>query len=220
MRGAIIMTAEPPADAHKDLLRLMTWLSPSFPVGAYSYSQGLEWAIDAGVISDRASLVSWLTDVAERGSGWNDAVLLAAAWRGENVAQLAEALSPAAERHAETMQQGAAFAAAAAHWAAELAPAPYPVVVGMVCSRLGIPLEAVLTAWLNSFLVNLVSVAVRLVPLGQVEGLRALRGLEPVILAAARRASRSSLDDLGSATICADIAAMKHEVQMSRIFRS
>ena len=214
------MTSEPPADAHKDLLRLMTWLSPSFPTGAYSYSQGLEWAIDAGVISHRPGLVSWLTDVAERGSGWNDAVLLAAAWRGENVAQLAEALSPSQERHLETMQQGAAFAAAASHWAVDLAPAPYPVVVGTICSRLGIPLEAALTAWLNSMLVNLVSVAVRLVPIGQVEGLLALRALEPVILSVAGKASRSSLDDLGSATICADIAAMKHEVQISRIFRS
>jgi urease accessory protein len=203
-----------------DLLRLMTWLSPTFPVGSFSYSHGLEWAISSGAITDGASLTSWLTDLAERGGGWNDMVVLTAAWRGEEVAELVEAMAPSAERHLETMQLGEAFAAATVHWTVNVPRAPYPVAVGVVCGRSGIGIEATLVAWLHSFLANLVSVAVRLIPLGQVEGLAVLRNLEPAVLAAARRASVSRLDDLGGATFVSDIASMKHEMQHMRVFRT
>jgi urease accessory protein len=207
-------------DRPGDLLRLLAWFSPSFPVGAFSYSHGLEWAIDAGVVADRASLTSWLSDLAERGSGWNDMVLLAAAWRGEDVAALAESMSPSAERQLETMQLGAAFALAALPWIADLPRGPFPVAVGAACARMSIGIEAALAAFLHSFLANLISVAVRLIPLGHVQGLAVLHELEPMVLATALRAAASNLDDLGSATILSDIASMRHEVQHKRVFRS
>lgn len=204
------------------LLRLMTWLSPAFPVGAFAYSHGLERAIHDGMVADRASLAGWLTELLERGSAWNDAVLLAAAWRGEDVAELAEAMAGSRERHMETTLQGEAFLQAAAVWAGEggSEAAPYCVAVGTAARRAGIDLGLALAAYLHAFASNLVQAALRLVPLGQRDGVAALAALEPVVLEATRRAERSTLDDLGSATILSEITAMKHETQYSRVFRS
>jgi len=214
------------------LARLMTWLSPAFPVGAFAYSHGLERAIHDGVIRDRTSLVEWLETLLERGSAWNDAVLLAEAWRcaqagdgiGE-VAELAEAMSASRERHMETTLQGGAFVDAMAAWSGAL-PAgeeetiAYPVAVGAAAARHGAGLDAALTAYLHVFASNLVQASIRLVPLGQRDGVATIAALEPVVLRAARRAAASTLDDLGSCAIFADIMSMNHETQYSRVFRS
>lgn len=206
--------------ADPQLLRLLTWLSPAFPVGAFAYSHGLERAIHDNTIRDRATLVVWLSDLLAQGSGWNDAVLCAASWRGEDVAELAEAMAGSRERHLETTLQGDAFAQAVAPWTGEASPAPYPVAVGRAARDQNIALDAVLTAYSHAFASNLVQAAVRLVPLGQRDGVAALAALEPVILDTASRASHSTLDDLGTATVLSDIAAMRHETQYSRVFRS
>ncbi len=214
------------------LARLMTWLSPAFPVGSFAYSHGLERAIHDGLIRDRASLREWLETLLEQGSAWNDAVLLAEAWRkigaGEEiteVAELAEAMSGSRERHMETTLQGGAFVDAMAAWSGEApdggeGPIAYPVAVGSAAARHGIALTDALTAYLHAFASNLVQACVRLVPLGQRDGVATLAALEPVILRIARRAAASTLDDLGSCTIRADILSMNHETQYSRVFRS
>jgi len=220
------------------LLRLMSWLSPAFPVGAFAYSHGLERAINDGLICDQPSLVSWLTDLVERGSGWNDAVLLAQAWREasagrdcEDVMELAEAMAGSRERHMETTLQGAAFGEAVAAWIVpeerqpaqplvDGRPVSYPVAVGIAAALHSISLPETLTAHLHAFTSNLIQAAVRLVPLGQRDGIAVLTALEPVILRAASRAARSSLDDLGSATFFSDLLSMRHETQYSRVFRS
>lgn len=214
------------------LARLMTWLSPAFPVGAFAYSHGLERAIHDGLIADRITLVAWLEALLERGSAWNDAVLLAEAWRSafvgdgiEAVAELAAAMAGSRERHMETTLQGGAFADAMVAWGGgELADReeamPYPVAVGAAAARHAIRLEDALVAYLHAFASNLVQVSVRLVPLGQRDGVAALAALEAVILRTARKAAASTLDDLGSCTLVADITAMNHETQYSRVFRS
>jgi len=214
------------------LARLMTWLSPAFPVGAFAYSHGLERAIHDGLIRDRQGLLAWLEVLLERGSAWNDAVLLAGAWRnvaaGESisdVAELAEAMAGSRERHMETTLQGSAFVDAMAAWGGEPpadgeGPVAYPVAVGSAAARHGIELADALTAYLHAFASNLVQACVRLVPLGQRDGVATLAALEPVILRTARRAAISTLDDLGSCTIRADILSMNHETQYSRVFRS
>jgi urease accessory protein len=198
----------------------MTLLSPAFPTGGFSYSHGLEWAVHAGLVQDRSDLAHWLSDLLERGSIWNDAVLLAAAWRGEAVEELAEAMAGSAERHLETMQQGAAFMAAAQAWAPGYHRSTYSVAVGKIASRLAIPLELTLTAYLSAFITNLVSSAQRLVPIGQSGAVAILHSFEERILATAARAAVSTIDDLGSATIMSEIASMRHEAQPSRIFRT
>ena len=234
----------PPSDGSRalspaatpELLKLLTFLSPAFPVGSFSYSHGLEWLIDGGAIATAENLRSWIGDLLEIGSGWNDAVLLAAAYRAAAaeperlvaIAELAEAMAPSKERHLETMAQGRAFLMAiSAAWPCaavdrlvQAGGAAYPVAVAAVAAGHDIALETALPAWLNAFAASLVSVGVRLVPLGQSAGLQVLAELHPLIATVAERASRSTLDDLGAATILSDIAAMRHEEQFSRVFRT
>ncbi|MDD2869274.1 urease accessory protein UreF [Neomegalonema sp.] len=214
-----------------ELLRLLTWLSPSFPIGAFAYSHGLEQAIHEGLIHDRESLRLWLEDLVSLGSGWNDAVLLAEAWRAARaqdsaalraLAELAEALAGGRERHMETMLQGEAFLRAAAPWTGVAEPAPLasPLAVGETAARAGLPLEAVLLACLHAFAANLLQGAVRLVPLGQSDALAILSALEAPLLAASARAACSTLEDLGSSTFLSDLMTLRHEALHSRVFRS
>jgi urease accessory protein len=212
-------------EAH--LLRLMTWLSPDFPVGAFSYSHGLETVIRDGTVADADTLTAWISGLIEHGSGWTDAVLFKAAWEADapalaEIAELAAAMAPSLERRRETLGQGEAFLIAARAWGPPplSGPMAYPVAVGCVAGAARAPLETALTAWLHAFAANLVSVAVRAVPLGQTDGVAVIAGLEPVILAAAARAAASTLDDLGSSALSSDIAAMRHETLGVRLFIS
>lgn len=212
------------------LLRLLTWLSPAFPVGMFGWSHGLEQAIADGTVSNGDDLIDWINGLVEFGSGWTDAVLLAEAHaaardpgRLQDVADLAAALAPSAERLAETLGQGAAFLKAVRAWpdaAPAVDPAPWPIAVGAACGLAGIAIEDAATATLHAFATNLVSVALRAIPLGQTEGVRVMAAVEPVVLAAAARAARSTLDDLGSAALLSDIAAMRHETLQPRLFLS
>jgi urease accessory protein len=214
------------------LLRLMTWLSPAFPVGAFSYSGGLERAVSDGQVSNAASLSSWLATLMANGAIWNDAVLLAEAYRSladgprlADVMELAEALAGSAERHKETMLQGEAFLMAASSWphgALERlsGSAAYPVAVGAVAGAHDVGLEAALTAYLHSVASNLVSVAIRCGVIGQRDGVATLAGLEDAILHLSGKATLSTLDDLGTATVLADIASLRHETLQTRLFRS
>jgi urease accessory protein len=205
------------------LIRLLTWLSPAFPVGAFGYSHGLEQAIRDGAVRDAASLEDWLATLVELGSAWTDAVLLAAAWRGETqAAELAAALAPSQERLRETVAQGEAFLTAVRAWSEPplAGPIAYPVAVGAVAAAHGIALEPALIAYLHAFSASLTGAALRAIPLGQSDGVRVAAALEPLILATAARAAAASLDDLGSAAILSDIAAMRHETLEGRLFVS
>ncbi len=212
------------------LIRLMTWLSPAFPVGAFSYSHGIERAVHDGLIHDMPSLQAWLDDLLHHGSVWNDAVLFAAAWREadtdglEGIAALGAAMAGSSERHMETMLQGSAFVQAIGHWAGRVSDiadeVPYPVAVAAIAARNGVELEPGIAAFLHAVLSNLIQGAVRLVPLGQSHGVALMAAMEAPILTTAVRAAHSSLDDLGSTAIMSDIMAMQHETQYSRVFRS
>lgn len=213
-----------------ELPRLLTWLSPGFPTGAFAYSHGLEWAVEAGDVGDEASLADWLDALLRHGSGRNDAILLRHAHRAEDlpalqaVADLAAA-QPGLERRAETLGQGEAFAIAARVWGAPLleglrGPPAYPVAVGALARAHAIAEDAAALGLLHAFLANLVAAAVRLVPLGQTAGLRVLAALEPALHAAAAESAAAPLDALGSACWRADIAAMRHETQYTRLFRT
>jgi len=221
------------------LYRLMTWLSPSFPVGAFSYSSGIEWAVEAGDITDAASLRQWLTSILVNGAGICDAIFLANIHRAaaanddvtlKEIAELASAFAPSRERHLETTAQGRAFieiARTAWHHAAldRLMAAcesnfAYPVAVGLVSAAHRIPLAPTLHAFLHAVVSNWISAAARLIPLGQTDSQRVLARLEPDVAATAKRALSAPLDDLGSATFRADLASLRHETQYTRLFRS
>jgi urease accessory protein len=206
---------------HSQLLLLLNWMSPAFPIGAYAYSHGLEWAIDDGLVQSSADVKSWISDVITCGSGWNDAVLFAQEFQNQNVNELALALCSSRERHLETTQLGAAFQIAASMFVTfERAPdeIAYPIAAARACLAMGINQSHALLAFLQGFSSAQISVAVRLVPLGQTAGLEIMRDLMPVISATAKRASCATLADIGSQTLLADVAAMKHETQHSRIF--
>ncbi|WP_305986646.1 urease accessory protein UreF [Roseibium sp. MMSF_3544] len=228
------------------LYRLMTFLSPAFPIGAFTYSHGLEQVIERGDVTNAADLEAWLTDILRYGTGRNDAILLQEAHRAcvegdrETLLDLRElglALQPSRERHLETSAQGTAFLETAAKsWApgtvtpaetlfhgvanADRDPWPYPVALGLVCAAHAIPAEAATTSFLQAFAANIVSAAIRAVPLGQNDGQKVLAHLEPVIFEVSQTAASSGLEDLGSSTFLADIASMAHETQYSRLFRS
>jgi urease accessory protein len=210
------MTTTAPTEA---LLRLLTWLSPAFPTGGFAYSHGLEWAVEAGDVTNAATLEAWVRDVIAHGSGRNDVILLRHAHRGEDVADLALALAPSLERRRETLLLGEAFAAAAAPWGGTNS-APYPVAVGRLGARNAVQEDSLAAAYLNAFTASLVSAAVRLVPLGQQAGLRVLAALHPVIVDTVAETRAATLTDLGGACFRSDIAAMRHETQYTRLFRS
>jgi urease accessory protein len=211
------------SDATLHLARLMAWLSPVFPTGGFAYSAGLEQARADGLVADEAALESWLDMLVTRGSFWNEAVLIAAAWRGESdLSPLAMALAATAERHRETLDQGAAFLDAASAWGAHNLPreTPLPVALGAVCAQAGIPLADALTASLQTLVSNQLQAAIRLSLIGQSGAARLLAALEPVILATAETAETSTLDDLGGCAFMADIMSVRHETLEPRIFLS
>jgi len=208
------------------ILRLLTWLSPAFPTGAYAYSHGLEFAVADGDVTDGVTLRAWLEDLLLLGPGRSDTILLRHAHRAAadperlaEIAELAAALAPGRERRAETLGLGAAFATAAAPWGG-VAPAAYPVAVGALAGRSDIFADDAATAYLQAFVANLVVAAVRLVPLGQSAGLVVLAALEPTMLAVLEDTKNAGLDDLGGACWRSDIAAMRHETQYTRLFRT
>jgi len=208
-------------------LILTQMLSPAFPVGAFSYSHGLEQAIDAGLVRDADGLQHWLDGVLAYGAGRNDALLLAAAFRAqsgaarENLDALALALAPSAERHDETRALGAAFGRTARGvWALELADHAYPVAVGTVARVLGLAVAPVLALFLQGFLGNLVTIGVRAIPLGQTEGQRILAALSGRVNEMLAGLLAADLDDIGGCAIAGDIVAMRHETMNTRIFRS
>lgn len=211
-------------DMHS-LILLLNWMSPTFPIGSFAYSHGLEQAIADGRLRDGKDVEGWIADLLQRGSGWNDAVLFARCWDGnmDDLNRMALAFCSSSERYQETTQLGRSFNIAAAVWTGTEKRddvMAYPVAAGAACKSFGIGQQDALVAFLQGFCAALVSVAVRLVPLGQTAGLQVLRQLSSVVVSVAERARFASLDDLGGDCIAADIAAMKHETLEPRIFRT
>ena len=231
--------ANPPVALSDVPAQLLVWLSPAFPVGAFAYSHGLEKAVEKNLVTDRASLGAWLEDLIALGSLHNDLVLLAAAWRAASrqnatelaeVAELAAALQPSAERRLETITQGGSFllqidaawpcAAVGLLRAAHPGDIAYPVAVGVAAAGHSLALAPTLLGYGMAFTGNLISASIRLSVIGQTDGQRLTAALLPSLQDAATHAADSTLDDIGSATFAADLASMQHETQYTRLFRS
>lgn len=210
-----------------ELHRIMAWFSPAFPVGAFSYSHGLEAAIANGQVNDGAALRPWLSHIIRQGSGRNDCILLANSYRAatqvelEALVELADALCAGHERQFESRQMGAAFAKTVSEVTAiSFDPAPMPVVVGQVARRLDVALDMLLPIYLHSFVANLVSVAMRMIPMGQVEGQKILASLFDEIDDIATGARSAALSELGGASFYSDLCSLQHETLQPRIFRT
>ena len=221
------------------LLRLLTWTSPSFPIGAFSYSHGLEWAVETGDVTDAETLLAFVSDITTYGAAQLDAVMLAHAHRAATardqalmteVASLAAAYGATKELRQETVLQGRAFFDTAKEvwpcdavdwvgqvWTGDIA---YPIAVGVAAGGHHLALEHTVTAYLHAFGANLVSAGVRLIPLGQTDGQRVLARLEPLTETVAEKAITTPLDHMGASAFMVDLASMKHETQYTRLFRS
>jgi urease accessory protein len=238
----IIMSYEGYELAPLALLRLQSWLSPAFPTGSYSYSHGIEWAVEAGHIYDRKSLVDWLEADLCYGSGRNEAIFFIEAWRSATdddceklleIAELGAAFRSTSEFALETSQQAMACLATLRRvwpdprleslsvFLSEFRIAPVlSVVLGARAAREKIPATLALPAFLQSYLANLVTAGVRLVPLGQTDGQLVIADLEPAVLTMAAEAEQMTIHDLGSAAFMVDLASASHETQYTRLFRS
>lgn len=224
------------------LLRLMAWLSPSFPIGGYTYSHGIEYAVEVELFKNAEGLAAWIEGLLCFGAGRLDADLFRAAWTAvdaddasalADVVEWADALRGSAETALESRSQGQAFLDTVRAvwpdpwldaWAAELAgsgiPPAHTVAVAAAAARLGAPLRESLALYLHAFAANLVSAGVRLIPLGQTDGQRVIARLEAAVIEAASAALSRPWEDLGSAAVMADWTSMKHETQYTRLFRS
>jgi urease accessory protein len=224
------------------LMRQQSWLSPAFPAGSYSYSHGIEWAVEDGDIHDRKSLVDWLEADLRYGPGRNETIFFSQAWsvaleeddaRLLEIAELAAAFRGTSEFALESSQQrSASLATLRQVWPDRLLDSftdvlrenqilpALSVVMGIRSARQGIPLRLALAAFLQSYVANLVTAGVRLIPLGQTEGQRAVAELEDAVLASSLQTMQLTIDDLGSAAFMVDLSSMAHETQYTRLFRS
>jgi urease accessory protein len=221
------------------LYRLMTWLSPAYPIGAFAYSSGIEWAVEAGDIDDAGTLRGWIEAMLSAGSGMSDGIFFSHAHRAVTcdddaalvaATELAAAFVPTRERFQETTAMGwaflevtgaawpcPAFVALRRLWAG---PVAFPIAVGTACGGHRIPLNSALPAFLTAVASNWISAGIRLIPLGHTDGQRILKALQGTVMATAERAQAARLDELGSAVFRADIAGARHETQYTRLFRS
>ncbi len=217
------------------LYPLMAWLSPGYPVGAYSYSHALEAAVEAGLVHDRETLRDWLETLVSHGDGWVDACFFCQAYDAASAevwSELAEitvhaqAQRPTPEIALESEAQGEAFLTATTRawphpWLDKLLhPAPYPVAVATACAAFRLPRQASLVAYLHGLVANLASAGMRLVPLGQSDGQAVIADLAETVQMAADRAPGVALDEIGSATPMVDWLSIAHETQYVRLFRS
>lgn len=226
-----------------DLYRLLAWFSPSYPIGAFSYSHGIEYAVETGRVKTAAQLADWIGQILRHGAGWVDAVLLKEAHaaasgsdggdaaRLDELCDLAAAWRGSAEMALESAQQGGSFLSvtrsAWGHPGIDAfasrrsdRPTPLCIVIGVAAAAHRLEVAAVATAYLHAFAANLVSAAVRLIPLGQTDGQRALQALMPVVDSVVPCALACALEDCGTASPMVDLTSMLHETQYTRLFRS
>ncbi len=220
------------------LYRLLAWSSPGYPTGAFSYSHGLEWAVEAGAVHDLPQLVEYVAAVLCGGGGWVDAVLFAHVWRAagepralDELGELAAAFRGSAETARESHLQGLAFLEVTRRaWPHPLveqfaercigAAVAHCTAVALACAAHGIALAPALSAYLHALAANLVSAGARLVPLGQTQAQIAIARLESRVAETVERAVHAPLEDLGTLVPGIELCSMLHETQYTRLFRS
>ncbi|MBT3990928.1 MAG: urease accessory protein UreF [Rhodospirillaceae bacterium] len=224
------------------LLDLMNWLSPSFPVGGYVYSHGIEMAVEEGQIYNEQELVRWISAALTQGAGRIDGGLFKAAWQAveegdsealKSTIELGDILRGTSEMALESAAQGQAFMDTilqtrdfqglkeiSENMKADNRKASHAIAVAIVAALAGIQLRPALLAYYHGFTTNLVSAGIRLVPLGQIAGQRSIEALKPTVAATSQAVLDGELDTLGTAAPVIDWASMKHETQYTRLFRS
>ena len=221
------------------LARLLQLASPALPVGAYSYSQGLEAAVEAGLVRDAASALAWIGDVLAYAVARSEAPLwwrLHAAWSANDLERVSHwnelflCTRETAELRAETLQMGyslqrllleiGAFDAPSLQQLRGVAEIAFPAAFAFAVVKWEIPARSALIAYLWAWLENQVMAALKSVPLGQTDGQRLLLTLAALLPGIADEACAIGDDDLCNYTPGFAILCSRHETQYSRLFRS
>lgn len=218
------------------LIRLLQLTSPALPVGAYTYSQGLEWAAEAGTVKDEATALAWIGDCLEFGIARFEAVYLAhmlAAWTQCDTSRLARldeefiASRESAELRAETAQMGYSLARLLTDLGvfptaslAVFSQPSFPLAWSCAASAWSVPVQDAVAGYLWAWAENQVMAAVKTVPLGQTAGQRVLMALGQRIPALAETAAVAGLDTTHNYLPAFAIACSCHETQYTRLFRS
>ncbi|HVO95083.1 MAG TPA: urease accessory UreF family protein [Terriglobales bacterium] len=226
-------------DSDLRLVRLLQLVSPTLPVGAYSYSQGLESAVDAGVVRAVADAESWIGDMLEYAVVRMEAPLLLRLidyWSARSYTDVVRwndlflASRETAELRAETIQMGYSLKRLLMEMEGrdEETRAPltrmeemaFPTAFAFAAARWQIPAQPALVAYLWAWLENQVMAAIKIVPLGQTDGQRILLKIGERLPAIAELAATIHDDDLGTFAPHLAILSSRHETQYSRLFRS
>jgi urease accessory protein len=224
----------------RTLIRLLQLSSPALPVGAYTYSQGLEWAVESGTIVDEASTCAWVSDLLKYGMGRYEAPLIARliqVWMDGDLQTISRlnkefiATRESSELRAETVQMGYSMTRLARELMdpaltplitglAELPEVSFPAAWSGFAASWNIEPTDALTAYLWSWCENQVMAALKAVPLGQASGQRLLMKLTESIPTIAAKALVTPECDWSNLTPAFAIASARHETQYSRLFRS
>ena len=206
--------------------KVMAWLSPSFPLGAFAYSHGLEFEISEGNVSTSEELYEWLKDILRFGSVWNDLVLFCNSYKTDvdslnELSDIAKAFAQSKERYYETIEMGNAFSKIISSIeGVYLKGMPLPIIMGYIAKIENVSLSYILPLYAHSFISNLISVSIRLLPLGQTDAQKLLFSLFPIIDDVAKEALKSNIGDMRNKCVLADLASMKHETLKVRLFKS
>ena len=206
--------------------KVMAWLSPSFPLGAFAYSHGLEFEISEGYVSTSKELYEWLKDILRFGSVWNDLVLFCNSYKTDvnslnELSDIAKAFAQSKERYYETIEMGNAFSKIISSIeGVYLKGMPLPIIMGYIAKIENVSLSYILPLYAHSFISNLISVSIRLLPLGQTDAQKLLFSLFPIIDDVAKEALKSNIGDMRNKCVLADLASMKHETLKVRLFKS
>ena len=204
----------------------MAWLSPAYPIGAYSFSHGLEEAIASQTVVGKDSFFDWLFQILHFGSGRNDLIFVSIAYRSaykdlNSLADISTSFAGTKERYIETLQQGLAFSkVTSVLLKKEIPSVPLPLAVGYAAKVENIDIDKLLPLYLHSFAANLISAAVRFLPLGQTEGQNILFRLFDDFEKISKQAKNMEIEDLGNSCVLNDIGSMRHEIMKTRIFKS
>lgn len=231
------------------IYRLLTWFSPSYPIGSFHFSHGIEYAVEWNLIKDAKSLEEWISGIIQFGSGRMDLMMFKLSYdlftapnvradpnrikKLNRLITISNALKLSPELWQESTKQGDAALKALlkSHPSDNLhflnlqlkKTDKYPVVpivFGAACADHRIPLKWALTAYLHSFIFNLITAGVKLIPLGQTAGQNIAASLESVIHKCVNASAKSKINDISGASPMVEWTSVKHENQYTRLFQS
>ena len=222
---------------HNNLLHLLQLASPTLPVGAYSYSEGLETLVEVGTISDRDSLKHWLTAELKYGAIRIETAIVLRSYqsviKGDRQALYDWNAWLSAARETEELrnssqQMGRSLSQLMSKIQPQIAPlidavgepCNYAIAFGIAAAFWQIQLQAALLGYLQSWLTNLIGAGIKLIPLGQTTGQQLLLEFQPLLIETVNTVLGLEDDELCCCSLGLSLASMTHETQYSRLFRS